>query len=354
MKKCLHVCVAVFLTFVIVCSQARIVEASFQRYQAPIFYSIDDLIEWVEAANAWHFQSGRFASCLYSARSHGEIVIPTFDNPDIVLRGIEVLPRVHESGRFVHSGYMFTRFSYNTPEGSISIRVHRINQLNAEIYETYGIEGYTYAITEGIHEPYQTFGEITVTTRTTYTDEISKQRVSYTFVDMLNSPYYGPVAIVVAIVDGREVAMQYSDAESRVHFENMVLETVPITDRELPGRTIRFEMGNTAYTINDVAHTNDVAPFIDPAYNRAMVPLRAVTLALAGEILWVSQTRAVHILSGMDFHRLVVDEALPDGMGRAAILDDRVFVPIRYVSEIPGADTRWDAENSAVYIYSRF
>lgn len=49
--------------------------------------------------------------------------------------------------------------------------------------------------------------------------------------------------------------------------------------------------------------------------------------------------------------RLVIGEELPNGMGAAVIIDDRTFVPLRYVSEMLGATVRWDSVHSAVYIY---
>jgi hypothetical protein len=38
-------------------------------------------------------------------------------------------------------------------------------------------------------------------------------------------------------------------------------------------------------------------------------------------------------------------------MGMPMIVNDRTFVPLRYVSEILGADIHWDEANRAVYVY---
>ena len=38
------------------------------------------------------------------------------------------------------------------------------------------------------------------------------------------------------------------------------------------------------------------------------------------------------------------------GMGNPAIVNGRTFVPIAYVAQMLGANTRWDEANRAVYI----
>ena len=43
-----------------------------------------------------------------------------------------------------------------------------------------------------------------------------------------------------------------------------------------PQTTIRLVIGQTAFTHNGIAAQSDVAPFIDPAYNRTMVPLALI------------------------------------------------------------------------------
>jgi len=116
-------------------------------------------------------------------------------------------------------------------------------------------------------------------------------------------------------------------------------------------RVIRFEMNNFVYTIDNVSHTNDVAPFVDPAYDRVMIPLRAVSEALGTEVDWVRETRSVLIFAPTGTQTLVVDVSLPDGMGTPVIINDRVLVPLRFVAERLGAEVRWDGANRAAYVY---
>ncbi len=48
---------------------------------------------------------------------------------------------------------------------------------------------------------------------------------------------------------------------------------------------------------------------------------------------------------------LTIGEQLPDGMGTAAIIDNRTFVPVRYIAEQLAANVVWDGGTKQVYIY---
>jgi len=41
--------------------------------------------------------------------------------------------------------------------------------------------------------------------------------------------------------------------------------------------------------------------------------------------------------------KIVLSQPLPNGMGQAALVNDRLFVPIRYVAVELGATIQWDA-----------
>jgi len=123
------------------------------------------------------------------------------------------------------------------------------------------------------------------------------------------------------------------------------------TPPERRRRVIRFEMNNLVYTIDAVPHTNDVAPFIDPAYDRTMIPLRAVSEALGAEVEWIGATRTVLIFIHDEIDTLLVDVSIPGGMGVPVIISDRVLVPLRFVAERLGAEVRWDGANRAAYVY---
>ena len=114
---------------------------------------------------------------------------------------------------------------------------------------------------------------------------------------------------------------------------------------------MRFEIGNIIYTVNGVPYTNDVAPFIDPIYDRTMIPLRAVSEALGAEVIWLNETRTVVIITSARTHSIEIGVPLVGGMGTPVIRDNRTFVPLRYVAELLGAQTHWDSSVLAAYVF---
>ena len=115
---------------------------------------------------------------------------------------------------------------------------------------------------------------------------------------------------------------------------------------------MRLVIGSTTFTHMGIPQTSDVAPFIDIAYDRTMVPLRIIAEGLGAPVRFDSATRTVYIAlaTGREIS-LVIDAPLPGGMGVPVIIYDRTFVPARYVSEVLGAIVRWDGSAQAVYIY---
>jgi hypothetical protein len=129
---------------------------------------------------------------------------------------------------------------------------------------------------------------------------------------------------------------------------------IVIEVEEEPPHTIRFVVGEVYYTVNGHLYVNDVAPFIDTAYNRVMIPVRAVTEALGTGLSWIWERQSVVIFPlnpGRPVHSLTVGVPLPQGMGVPVLKDGRVFIPVRYVAEVIGAEVRWDSENQAIYVY---
>ena len=113
---------------------------------------------------------------------------------------------------------------------------------------------------------------------------------------------------------------------------------------------LRFEIGSLYYTTQDgQTLTSDAAPFI--SNNRAYIPLRIIAEALGAEVTWNRSTRTGYMTKDGITIPIAIDSPLPDGMGTPVIINNRTFVPARYISETFGAEVRWDRENSAVYVY---
>ncbi|MDR3238756.1 MAG: fibronectin type III domain-containing protein [Clostridiales bacterium] len=112
---------------------------------------------------------------------------------------------------------------------------------------------------------------------------------------------------------------------------------------------LQLKIGALEYTKNGVVMSGDAAPFIS-ADNRTMTPLRLVAEGLGAQVEWDGVTRTVTIINADAVLHVVIDQPLPDSMGTAVIVNDRTFVPIRYISENLGAKVEWDGENKIVTI----
>ena len=93
------------------------------------------------------------------------------------------------------------------------------------------------------------------------------------------------------------------------------------------------------------------APFLDAATDRLMIPLRTVAEATGANVRWNDATRSAVIYLPTGTLVIPVDQPLPDGMGSTIIVNDRVFVPARFVMEALGAnDVRWYEPNQQAII----
>jgi len=111
-----------------------------------------------------------------------------------------------------------------------------------------------------------------------------------------------------------------------------------------------FTVGNIQYVLNDNARTSVGEPFIDPTTDRMMIPLRTLTEAIGANVEWNSATRSAIIDLPTGQLILPVDEPLPDGMGIPMLVNDRAFIPLRFVMYAFNKTVEWDSANRAAII----
>ena len=81
-----------------------------------------------------------------------------------------------------------------------------------------------------------------------------------------------------------------------------------------------------------------------------MVPLRTLSEALGVDVDWHSPTRSAHIFLPSGLLAIPADETLPDDMGSVIIVNDRIFVPLRFVMYAFDANVEWDSIGRAAVI----
>ncbi|MCJ8011814.1 copper amine oxidase N-terminal domain-containing protein [Paenibacillus sp. KQZ6P-2] len=100
----------------------------------------------------------------------------------------------------------------------------------------------------------------------------------------------------------------------------------------------------------------DAQPFTD-ANNRLQVPIRFVSEALGAKVGWNNKARAATVAIGKNEITLTAGKKIYILNGKSMQMDtevlllhDRTFVPIRFVSEALGATVNWDGKVNTVYI----
>ena len=111
--------------------------------------------------------------------------------------------------------------------------------------------------------------------------------------------------------------------------------------------------------LNGEQMTFDVNPFIES--DRTLVPMRAIFEAVGASVSWDEEDRTVHAIreknGELSLVSLQIDSATAFVNSEAKELDvpakivnDRTFVPLRFVVESLGEQVEWDADNYTVKI----
>jgi hypothetical protein len=149
----------------------------------------------------------------------------------------------------------------------------------------------------------------------------------------------------VTIVSGGEANLPALPARVAVDPTTPVAPPVP-TD----GVLIQLVIGNINASVNGVTSVLDAEPFIGEG-GRTMVPLRFVADAMGAATGWDGATRTVTVTpAGGSAVELVIDQPLADGMGTPVIVNERTFVPVRFVVDAMGGVIDWNQATQTVTI----
>ena len=109
-----------------------------------------------------------------------------------------------------------------------------------------------------------------------------------------------------------------------------------------------MQIGNTDVTVNTDVIKTDVAPVI--RNDRTLVPIRVVTETLGGKVDWNNATKEVTLnIDGKEIKKTI--GVILEKYGVAPmIINDRTYVPIRFVAEELGAEVQWNEETKTVTI----
>ena len=103
-----------------------------------------------------------------------------------------------------------------------------------------------------------------------------------------------------------------------------------------------LQIGNRNVVVGNKTFTNDVAPVI--VGDRTMVPIRVITEALGGVADWNEAARTVTLTIDGKVLRMTIDQTITGFDAAPVIINNRTYVPIRYVAEALGANVEWIAD----------
>ena len=136
--------------------------------------------------------------------------------------------------------------------------------------------------------------------------------------------------------------MPATDADIKADFK----ETT--SDSETEPIVITMQIGNTDVSVNEKTIKNDVAPVI--RNSRTLVPIRIVTEPLGGKVDWNNATKEVTLnIDGKEI-KMTIGVILEKYGVAPTIINDRTYVPIRFVADELGADVQWNEETKTVTI----
>ena len=124
----------------------------------------------------------------------------------------------------------------------------------------------------------------------------------------------------------------------------------PIPGSNPEDTAIHLTIGNTTAIVDGEPMELASAPFIGEG-GRTMIPVRFIADAMGAVTDWDETTQTVTITHpSTGSINLVVNQALPDGMGTPEIMDGRTFVPVRFIADAMGGTIDWDSATQTVTI----
>lgn len=120
---------------------------------------------------------------------------------------------------------------------------------------------------------------------------------------------------------------------------------------------------NPSVYVDGVKLLFDVEPFIEN--DRTLVPMRGIFEAMGATVAWEQSTKTVIatrkfneveklVVLQIGNTRAFIDEKPTELDVAAKIVNNRTFVPVRFVGESLGVDVDWNEEDRTVIITSNF
>lgn len=129
-----------------------------------------------------------------------------------------------------------------------------------------------------------------------------------------------------------------------------------ISDGTKESSTIRFTNGNKHYTVDNQSFAMDVAPFVID--NRTFVPVKYLGEGLDAEVIWDETKNSIIIKKNNTvielsiYNPTIVINGVPTIMNVNPIIrDNRIFLPPQYIAEPLDYSVQWDQDSKNIRIF---
>lgn len=126
------------------------------------------------------------------------------------------------------------------------------------------------------------------------------------------------------------------------------IEIKPDQPAEVTKTVVTMQINSKQLFVDGVAYNKDAAPIV--VKDRTLVPIRFVTEFLGGKVDWNEKAKEVILTIDGKEIKMTIGKALEKYGVSPVILNDRTYVPIRFVADELGATTTWDAASKTVTI----
>ena len=109
-----------------------------------------------------------------------------------------------------------------------------------------------------------------------------------------------------------------------------------------------MQIGSKTMFVNGKAYEKDVAPVI--MNDRTLVPIRFITESLGGKVAWNEKEKEVVLTIDGKEIKMTIGKVLEKYSVAPVILNDRTYMPVRFVADELGATTTWDAVSKMVTV----
>jgi hypothetical protein len=363
------------------CIQSPTVSGNKLTIYAPQFISADSKVIIVITASAGiknpTAPKTNYTLLISTVAEPASISSSPFEIKDTVHTSLDITPKLPNGNNGFYITQPKVRIVVSNPANLSYTAYYKIDNGSFAVYTS----GFEITIPEGIHTLYyyaqDSFGNKENIKQARFKVDLTKPSL------IISSPKNGDTFNTQSVtiegktstdsiltIDGKKVDISSDGSFSYVYtFSKEGTFSIKVRSEDTAGNfteqtltlkyvkqiRIMLQVGNKHCYLNDKDYYLDASAYIKN--NRVMVPVRFISEALGFNVQWDPIFKIVSIYANGKLMRLQIGNTTADLFGKAVMLDSvpeikngRTFVPLRFISENFGANITWDPQLRIVKI----